>query len=324
MANIIITNICNLQCEYCFASTITNQEQEFIQLKDFCRILAFLGKSTNQRIGLIGGEPCLHPNFKNMLGILNTFYNDTGHASIVFSNGIFLAPYIPYLGNVDVLVNCNSPESQGEINYQQMLKSLQIAYDQGLIARDQVRCGCNIHLNQDDYSYFWNDIVDTFEAKIVRCSIVSPGGCYQKTWQHQDKKQEYYYQLKPKLMQFIQEANARNVKIAFDCNQIPVCFFDNEERELIRKVALTLPQLNCTPSVDIDMNLNAFSCFGVQGDSISITQFNTVDELERYLFINNTIPKIQSNGKGMCIDCDLYKKYQCQGGCLSFAEKETS
>ena len=323
MANIIITNVCNLQCEYCFASSITVQEQKYIQVDDFCQILGFLNQSPNQRIGLIGGEPCLHPEFEILLRILNNFCEETGNAAIIFSNGIFLAPYIDQLGAVDVLVNCNSPESQGQLNYQKLLDSLQIAYKQGMIARDQVRCGCNIHLNQDSYDYFWHDIVDKFEAKIVRCSVVAPGGCYQKEWQHQNKKEEYYSQLKPKILQFIKEADKRNVKIAFDCNQVPICFFNSEERELVAKTALTFPQLNCTPSVDIDTNLNAFSCFGSQGESISISEFNTIEELERYLFIKNTIPKIQLNGEAMCGNCNLYKKYQCQGGCLSFANQET-
>ena len=319
MANIIITNVCNLQCEYCFASSITTQEQKYINLDNFCQTLAFLNQSPNQRIGVIGGEPCLHPDFKTILTILNDFCEDTGNSAIVFSNGIFLEEHITQLGVIDVLVNCNSPESQGQVNYQKMLRSLQVGFEHGLIARDQIRCGCNIHLNQDNYDYFWHDIVDRFGVKIVRCSVVAPGGCYQKEWQYQDKKEEYYSQLKPKIMQFIKEADKRNVKIAFDCNQVPICFFDDSERELVGKVALTFPQLNCTPSVDIDTDLNAFSCFGTQGDSISITQFNNVDELERYLFINNTIPKIHRNGGRMCGDCELYKLYQCQGGCLSFA-----
>lgn len=319
MANIIITNACNLQCEYCFASTITNQDKKYIKLNDFYQILAFLNQSPNQRIGLIGGEPCLHPKFQDILSVLNDFCEDTGNRAIIFSNGIFLAPYIEQLGVVDVLVNCNSPESQGQDNYQKMLGSLQIAHRQGLIAQDQIRCGCNIHLNQNDYNYFWNDIVDRFGVKIVRCSVVAPGGCYQKEWQQQEKKEEYYTQLKPKVIEFIKEAYKRNVKIAFDCNQVPICFFTDEERELITKVAFTFPQLNCTPSVDIDTDLNAFSCFGTQGENISITQFNNIDELERYLFINNTIPKIRANGGKMCGDCDMYRLYQCQGGCLSFS-----
>ena len=323
MANIIITNVCNLQCEYCFASSITHQEQKYMSLNNFYKTLAFLNRTPNQRIGLIGGEPCMHPNFQDMLRILNNFCNNTENTAIIFSNGIFLTPYISQLGCVDVLINCNSPESQGESNYHQMLNSLRLAYNFGLIESDQVRCGCNIHLNQDNYDYFWNDIVDAFDAKIVRCSVASPGGCYQKEWQYQHKKEEYYNQLKPKIMRFIHEAYKRNVKIAFDCNQIPICFFNNEEQALMVKVALTLPQLNCTPSVDIDMDLNAFSCFGSQGESISISEFNTIEELERYLFIKNTIPKIQLNGEAMCGNCNLYKKYQCQGGCLAFANEET-
>ncbi len=318
MANIILTNVCNLQCEYCFASSLLKQENKYIQPESFYTILSFLSQSGSHRVGLIGGEPTIHPNFSQILEETNKFCKKTNSTAIIFSNGIFLEPFLDFLGMTDVLINCNSPDSMGKRNYQRLISTLNKAQKLHLLSTDQIRCGCNIHLNQDNYNYFW-EIVDTFNLKIVRCSVVAPGGCYQKQWCNQNKKMEYYTKLKPKVMEFVQNAHNRGVKIAFDCNQIPFCFFTKEEKQIIMNTSFELPQSNCTPSIDIDMDLNAFSCFGACGDAISITNFSNVEELERYLFINNTIPKIQHNNGGMCAECDFHKLYKCQGGCLSFA-----
>ena len=74
MPNIIITNYCNLKCPYCFASEMLNDpNKKNISESELKRILAWLEKSPPPSIGLIGGEPTLHPDFANILSIVNEY-----------------------------------------------------------------------------------------------------------------------------------------------------------------------------------------------------------------------------------------------------------
>jgi organic radical activating enzyme len=42
-----------------------------MSIEDFIYVLNFLTKSKSYEIGLLGGEPTLHPNFLDFLDILN-------------------------------------------------------------------------------------------------------------------------------------------------------------------------------------------------------------------------------------------------------------
>ena len=62
----------------------------------------------NFMIGLIGGEPTLHPEFINILKQTNAFCSFTKSHSILFTNGILLNKYLPYIGpNMSILININ-------------------------------------------------------------------------------------------------------------------------------------------------------------------------------------------------------------------------
>ena len=320
MPNIAITNYCNLKCPYCFADDMIQEEKEFITMDNFLTFLSFVSRSGPQRIGIIGGEPTLHPQFGNILYMLNQYCYDAQSTGVVFTNGIELEKWLNYIGDdVTVLVNCNNPKNQTEKQYSKMIHTLEVAASKGMIESDKVRCGCNIYLD-GDYSYFWN-IVDKFHNPVVRCSIVSPGGCYKKQWSNQESKENYYRKLKPMLIDFVKEADKRNVKIGFDCNQIPICMLTDEEKILIERVAEALYQPICAPVIDVDTSLKAFSCFGTyDSNGAEIKDFNNFEEVQRYLFLEYTSNKIKQNGKGMCEGCKQHELYQCQGGCLSFVE----
>ena len=63
--NIAITNYCNLKCPYCFANKFIESEKQSITEDQLDKILDFLFYSNlnkyKHKIGIIGGEPTLHP-----------------------------------------------------------------------------------------------------------------------------------------------------------------------------------------------------------------------------------------------------------------------
>ena len=70
LLNIMLNEVCNLKCDYCFANEFVDEKkkdhlksQKHIKLKDFKEIVDFITK-TSDFLGLIGGEPTLHPEIK--------------------------------------------------------------------------------------------------------------------------------------------------------------------------------------------------------------------------------------------------------------------
>jgi MoaA/NifB/PqqE/SkfB family radical SAM enzyme len=81
-----LTNICNQSCPFCFASTEmkTNQEK-YLSLQNFKTICQLSNQAKIRSAHLLGGEPTLHPELKDLLkAAMSTYYSIR-----IFTNGIF-------------------------------------------------------------------------------------------------------------------------------------------------------------------------------------------------------------------------------------------
>lgn len=85
-SNILITNYCNQSCPFCFAGELmgTGRARE-MSLVDFKKTLDFLSKNRVNNISILGGEPTLHSNFKE---IINLAINK-GFQIDIFTNALF-------------------------------------------------------------------------------------------------------------------------------------------------------------------------------------------------------------------------------------------
>lgn len=65
MANIMLTDTCNLKRPYCFANEFVNIDKNEISEQNFKKAVNFiLQDGSCDAIGLIGGEPILHSRFQ--------------------------------------------------------------------------------------------------------------------------------------------------------------------------------------------------------------------------------------------------------------------
>lgn len=317
MANIAIVNYCNLKCKYCFADDMIQEKTTTISLEDYGRILEFMARTPDNHIGIIGGEPTLHPHFDGILKETNRYCRECNTDSTLFTNGIELERFLPYIGDrTGLLINCNAPEYQTAEIYQKQRKTLDHLYGLSWFDR-KASCGCNIHPGCKDYSYMW-DIVDRYKLNHIRCSVVSPAACYEE-WRKD--KEGYYNMMKPVFLQFCEDAIKHSCRLGMDCGHIPVCYFNIEERETVESICDNLYQDFCSPVIDITPDFKATACFGAY-DPVDIRDFHDIFELERYLMLKKTYPKVQANCTGKCTTCRKHKLLQCQGGCLGFADAE--
>ena len=75
----------------------------------------------------------------------------------------------------------------------------------------------------------------------------------------------------------------------------------------------------CEPVVDITPDFRATACFGSY-DPVDCGKFRDLIELERYLLLKKSYPRVCANATGKCAGCPEHECLRCQGGCLGFAE----
>lgn len=315
MANIAIVNYCNLKCPYCFADDMIQEDMTTISMEDFQKILQFIARTPKNHIGIIGGEPTLHPHFDEIIKEVNKYCRECDTGATLFTNGIELKKYLPLLGErIGLLINVNSPKFQESEKYIKMLDTLNYLYEMSWFPQ-RATCGCNIHPGLEDYGFIW-EIVDKYHLDHLRVSVVSPAAKYE-SWR--SDKEGYYYKMKPIFLDFCREAIKHNCRVCIDCGHIPMCYFTEEEKELVLSICDNPNNEFCEPVVDIKPDFKATACFGSY-DPIDIRDFETLIELERYLLIKKSLPRAEKNCTGKCTTCKKHKLLQCQGGCLGFGE----
>lgn len=314
MANIAILNYCNLNCPYCFANKfITEEKKQLITMEELDTILNFLSHSDNiGRIGIIGGEPTIHPNFEEIFKKISKFANKNNIPTTTFSNGIELYNYARlYDINNRVLINLNHPDIVGEEKWKKIILTLNTF--KALNSLEYLTLGINLYPNIIDYKYII-DICKKYGLKKIRCSYVAPTCNYSNSI-----KEEYYKTAKTLFLNFVKDCNNANIDIHLDCNHIPLCYFSEEEKVLLNKNVSGWHNL-CNPVIDITPDMKATACFGAY-DLIDLNQFDNIQEAENYFLLKKMYPKRLLNFEGACKECKKFNNLSCQGGCLAFSKQ---
>lgn len=319
MANIMINETCNQRCPYCFASEFVNKKNNNISFEKFLMAVDFiLTEKDNKRkgiIGLIGGEPLLHPQFDEFIYYLSNRI-DVKHIT-VYTNGVLLEQHINSILNdkVGLLININSSEDVGKDNFaktQEIVNLLVNKYN-----KKNVTLGLNIYDNID-YSFFVQ-CADKFRSSKVRLSIVVP------TNNNGEKGYAHFIKLKDKILEITKELLLRDINFGFDCNWPVPCMWTTEEQRdlklmgLMRNSRERIPSCDCCciPVIDILPDLTAIRCFGLSETSKEpISNFKNINELREFYYskFDLNLSKIQL--KSDCKKCDLFP-YKCYGGCLA-------
>lgn len=324
MPNIMLSYRCNLQCSYCFANEFVNSENIDITTNNFNKALNFLTTSGNSNIGLIGGEPTIHPQFGEFLEIL--INNAQVKKVTIYTNGLILAKYIKHITNPKffVLINCNSPLEIGQEKYNVFMDQV------GEIitipdAKKRVTFGINLFSNNLDYNYII-ELLKKYDIHRVRMSVTVPNRKTEKAL----PSLEYLNARKRYILGFIKSCAENLILPYYDCNTIPLCIWSQEEMREIQEIvdAFGVKRTNlvgyhsyCEPVIDVLPDLNAVRCFGMSDFlKVPIDDFDNLDELRRYFLnmIDSYAYHIPSSGN--CIDCKIRKIQQCMGGCLAFLQ----
>ena len=98
MANIFLTDRCNLHCPYCFANEFVNESFTEIDSEAYRKAVDFiLDGGRRNSFGLIGGEPTTHSRFRD---ILCDIIGDARIKGVtVYTNGVLVGRYLNELAH---------------------------------------------------------------------------------------------------------------------------------------------------------------------------------------------------------------------------------
>lgn len=321
MANIIVTEKCNLACPYCFADEFVNKAANEISVENYKKALSFIesSKSYGEFLGLIGGEPTLHSQFPDLLEIANQEHQLK--EVLIFTNGIRINETFSITSQPKFafLINLNSPKIIGASNFSKIMQnidSLVSKYDK----KHSITLGLNLYKLDMDYTFFI-DALEKFKFKSARLSITVPN--LTEGNNGFDKIADF----KPLVYNLYIDLLYHGIHAVFDCNKIPPCLWDDKELLKIslfqanctnERIGFNLTTNKCNPVIDILPDLTAIRCFGLSGISkVKISDFSSLDDLYLY-YINNFDKKLtQIPAKSACYSCEMLLNNSCYSGCLA-------
>lgn len=339
MANIIINTVCNLKCRYCFADDCkTNNKNQNMTLENFDKAVNFISQ-TEDYIGILGGEPTIHPNFDEL--IMKLIMNDRIGRVNIFTNGIEVDNHLGVFANkkVGCLINFNSEENienkeneERVINNINELFKIKLSQDYSSLPPDfdplsMINLGCNIYKKDQDFSILI-DTLKKYKKHSLRISTVVPNSVGKKNM----CSIEYFNEMKPTLFRLFKMLAEIECVPNSDCNYIPLCLYTKEEIEWLNRTFIPLAEkyklgrFNITTHqvchsgpMDFYPDCTVARCFGFsEYDRQHIDNYNNLNEIRNYFQRNIENVSFYLPSTTQCIDCHAHKTMQCSGGCLSY------
>lgn len=330
MANIMINQVCNLRCKYCFADETVNKPGSNCNDMTFEAFQKAIQISGSGRIGIIGGEPTIHPEFEKFMEYAVDHSN--GRNIVLFTNGILLDKYWKWLvrPNVSCLWNFNGPSISGA-QYEKIRQNADLMFKEfGL--QQKITLGLNLYEPDMDYKFFIDTCKDC-KVKSVRLAITVPNS-------QRDFQQDYLVRLR-KMKDLLIKVCEELVDVGsiphLDCTVLPQCIFNESDYERItafhKKAGVTPNETQffktekCRPVCDIMPDLSITRCFGCS-DVKYLRYHSGYDMVEgTYRSIEDAVNVFDADfgslaymvpGHKDCVDCAFRKRGVCQGGCLGY------
>jgi hypothetical protein len=316
--NILLTNRCNRRCSYCFA-----QERiafpagggerpaapEIISEESFRTAVDYAQRDGRKVIGILGGEPSLHPRFLDLLGIAW----GAGLHTKVFSNGLWREEQIAEaerLGDgarerMHVVLNVNGPARTPRRE-----QDAQEAF----LARLGRLCSLSFNISRVDFDpAFLLDLIDRFGTQPhIRLGVAEPLA----RMENEHVPISEYRRLAPTLLRLAEACDARDVSLGFDCGFI-LCMFTPEELGRLAYAGAEFKS-GCGPALDVGTDLTTWSCFPLSalGGGRRLTEFADLEALTKH-FQAELKPLFDAGALPACAACKHRRRRRCTGGCAA-------
>jgi len=316
MPNILLTTYCNRKCPYCFAmDSMAESGRRDLTLRELVDIADTLVASRQTVVGVLGGEPTLHPDITEAVSYLL----QRGLGVTVFTNGICRKAVLdgllalPNRKALNFVVNVNSPDIES--------KSNQRAQDRFIKRfRDNVDLGVNVYRSDMDLTF----LVDVarrngLKKRRIRVGLAQPilGAA------NQFLSLGFYSAVAARLVELARSAFDLGIRLSLDCG-FPQCAFADDQLGLLVRYGASI-KFVCQAAIDISPDLNAWACFPLQSHTqIKVDRATRIDDLmERFRAMKTGIRGGARKGVfDECATCLYLAQGTCDGGCLAHSVTE--
>jgi organic radical activating enzyme len=309
MINLILTQVCNRTCQYCFARDMLNrgatQGQQFMDPALFRTALDLAERSRAGEIRLLGGEPTLHPNFipfaeqalARRLKVL------------VFSNGLISSKPLEFLKSctpkqVGLLINVNDESTYAPGEYEKLKERL-------AVLGERVTCGYNISQPAFDLKPVIRLVQELNLYPSIRLGLAHPV----LSGENQHVNWRDVPEIARKVIEVARFTDPYDIILGLDCG-FTLCMFKDHYEEII-SLRINFKSC-CQPVLDLTPDRKMWYCLALWGHE----KFFTVDDFpDLQTFRENYEAEFKLvHGLGMlaeCPTCKFRRTGQCSGGCLS-------
>jgi hypothetical protein len=312
MANLVISNTCNLSCSYCFARGYLDGGQmnsaKYLSLAEFEKRLDFLDDSGIEDVRLIGGEPTLHPHFNDLVDRARI----RGKHIVIFSNGLMPRWAQDCLAELPVeactvIVNCSAARGQEEISGYESARRAETLRHLG----ERAAAAYTIATPDFRADFLMPLIVQTGIKKSIRLGLAQP------VWNGANRAlpPKTYPFTGRKIADLARCASNFGISLEFDCGFVR-CMFSADELEVLSTAKASVG-MHCSPVLDVGLDAEISPCFPLAGRfALPLQECSTAAGL-REAFIEQTRPFRVAGIYKECTACQYKSSGDCTGGCLS-------
>lgn len=310
--NILITNYCNQNCEFCFARDVmeSNQDRE-MSLQNYIGLIGDLKNEGVKNIYLMGGEPTLHKNFKE---IINETIN-LGLEIHLFTNCFFNSEIEKFLISkknkiCTYHINIATPGYRSGKIRKDVLKFIEKIKSHSKISLEITIDS----LEKKKYLEILDSINKSFKNVSVRIGV---DGYFLKRNGFDLKKYKMVGQLIESITEYLIERSVNNVWLS----EVYGCMFDERWLSKMDKSGrFVLSGFGCLSKragVDIKTNMKVIRCFSL--DPLNGIEYrkNKLIKIKNILD-NQMIKKSKRSLPSVCKKCQKhgYSDGKCPGPCL--------
>lgn len=307
MANLVVTDVCNMKCSFCFAHNYLRKSR-FISLKAFAERLDFIDRSDIREIRLIGGEPSLHPRFPELIALAQ----QRGKHIVVFSHGMLSERAISVLEalpseHCTVLINLNATRTPGQRNNteeHQRMRALRRLGQRAVL-------GFNIFEAKPQLDFIVPMILAANCRRTVRLGLAHPILEGQNEYLHPKQ----YPTAGNKIAQFAKTAARFDIKVELDCGFVR-CMFSDDDLDTLSQAQADIGW-RCNPILDVDLAEQVFHCFPLAGRiHMPLSPEASAADLRMLLGVQTRQYRVAGIYKE-CSTCFFRQRDECMGGCLA-------
>lgn len=287
---------------------------DVLSWEDLIYLADFLEKSGEKRVGILGGEPTLHPGFNDYL----LYLLDRGFHLNVFTNGIMSERKLVEAGRLfrDVAPDrlgftCNLNDPDATFAPMAELEAVKRFLS---VFGEKVVPGINIYRKDFSLEYIIRYINEYGLQRQLRVGVAHPIAGQKNAF----VKLTDLRAVIARLFSYRDVFERFRVKMGLDCG-FPLCLFTDDQLAWLYRVTGGRSEFGCGPVVDIGPDMKVWSCFPLSAHNTrSLYEFNTLADVHE--FYRGIHRSIRTEMGGIFEECDrcIHREDEvCGGGCLA-------